>query len=340
MQMTGTTEQEIQPENGTPAPTWPGSQFIGKDPQRGIVLDGIISGENQDHHLLTNSRNKFVLDNAEDLREAIKRRIMFLKSLPQVDLNAALKVKKAPFGISQLSQRELLEFFDELKNTDPKILQEFKDTALQVLQAEPNLTVDQAFRKAQRLMRGRVPITLVGLVSSISMAMADSPEDETKMEAVFRGLEEYDKAITQPGAEAIMGIADKAGVGDAMRSADEAVTDRIDNAPGWVWGPLGEVKQAATQLVYDALKYIPAEVTGMGIEGVAGKETSTEADVPQVYPPFINPEVDYSLEKIKAELPDNVMELYRQPTPWKKYGGALQSRYPSNLPDVGEGGGW
>ena len=30
----------------------------------------------------------------------------------------------------------------------------------------------------------------------------------------------------------------------------------------------------------------------------------------------------------KAALPENVMELYQEATPWKKYGGALQNRYP------------
>ena len=209
-----------------------------------------------------------------------------------------------------------------------------------MLREEPGLTVDQAFRKAQRLMRGRVPATLIGLASSVSMALADSPDDETKIDAIFRGLEEYDKAITQPGAEAIMGVADAAGVGDAMRTVDAVATDRMENAPAWTWGSLGPIKKAVTQLGYDALKYLPAEVVGLGIEGVTGKKVSAEADNPQVYPPLLNPDHDYSLDKIKRSLPDNVMELYQQPTPWKKYGGVVQSMTPTNLPDVGDGGGW
>ena len=291
-------------------------------------------GHSPDQHLLTDDKNRFTLDHetlgypTSEQDAAIARRLAYMGALPNIDMNAALKVGVlGDKNLARYSRQELQKLYEEIKQLDPKDIAEYKENVLK-LQAEEGITVDQSLRKARLLSSGRIPITLVAALSMVGQAMSDSPDDETKVEAMFRGLENYDKAITQPGAEAIMGIADKAGVGDAMRSADEAVTDRIDNAPRWAWGPLGEVKQAATRLVYDALKYIPAEIIGMGIQGVAGKETSTEADVPQVYPPLLNPQHDYSLDAVKKSLPENVMELYQEATPWKKYGGALQNRYP------------
>jgi len=187
-----------------------------------------------------------------------------------------------------------------------------------------NLTVDQVLRRAVARMP-KAPVALIALTASMGKAFADAPADEETLMTALRGLQNYDTDIVSPGKETIMAGADALGVGNAMRSVDDKVSGDLDQSKG----ASGHV----ARFIYDAAKDTPAELVGAvqglwnGFVGNTGSEA--QGTVPEGTPYFNQqeqyvPKFDFQANQ---PIPQNVMELYPETTPWKKYGGVLQREW-------------
>ena len=289
------------------------SQISIDDPMRAMVeTEGAKYGSRgRAPYLLSDARNRFLMDRetrgwpSQEQAAAMSRRLAYLSSMPKVDINAVQtqgRMERFP-GIG--GEKELARIGEELKNTDPKVLQEYKDNVNNLINNKPGITVDQALREAARRMGGRIPATLIGLLGSVSVALANSPDDETKVDAVFRGLDWYDKNVIQHGRDAVMGAADAVGVGGVLRAADDRVQADFEKVPdGW--------SKWIAQFLYGAVKDAPAELASIPASIWHVMTNTQEVDNPRQ----------------TTGLPQNVVAVQPEPEPYLRYGGVLQNIYP------------
>ena len=296
------------------------------DPQRDYVSKTTIHDrpnlDPDSSYLLTNDQNNLTLDNftrREDLevrRAAIAARIGFMKSIPQVDLNAALGGAKgliSPTGEDKLGLKVSDEANKVAQLTDEQLAL-LRKYGLEVMAEGENLTVDQVLRRAVARMP-KAPVALIALTASMGKAFADAPADEETLMTALRGLQNYDTDIVSPGKETIMSVADALGIGNAMRNVDDKAGGDLDQSKG----ASGHV----ARFIYDAVKDTPAELVG-AVQGLWNGFIGNTGSAAQGSVPEGTPYHDFG----EDALPENVMELYQEATPWKKYGGVLQNRYP------------
>jgi hypothetical protein len=287
------------------------SPFHVDDPQRDFITKNpdVNSRPNLDTdgaYLLTNNQNNISLDNhtkSEKVRirkAAIAARIAFMKSLPTFDLETALSQ-----GIlTPYAQNAIKVSTMEEANKVDKISQEDLQTLRQNVMAEiakgEGLTLDQILRRAVSKMP-KAPMSIAALVGSFTSAFADAPEGETTAETALRALDQVEQSIMKPGNNAIMGVADKVGVGDTMRAVDNHMTDTyIPSAFGHI--PFGE---SVMGFAYNMFKDIPSEFVGLASQFLgtpAGESSDVVPEGQQYFNAPVNRVTPYRIDEHDAKV--------------------------------------
>ena len=331
------------------------------DPQRDYISKTTIQDrpnlDPDSSYLLTNDHNNFTLDNftrdqnLEVRKAAIRARIGFMKSIPQVDLKAALGGAKGLITARgeqalDLKVSEEAKVVETLTDEDLAILRKY---GLEVMAEGENLTVDQVFRRAISRMP-KTPAALAAALGNITKAFADAPADEETLMTVLRGLEMYDQMGPGTGRDLWMKGLEKVGLDGAVKYMDDSIESGITgltesvSAEGYAGADaavLRFLKQLGVDtvtetpgVIWDAAKKVygwidPNSPTNLGtqLEGVLTGPPSTLEDQWLSSSNSAPPQEQFFDFQANQPIPQNVMELYPEATPWKKYGGVLQRQW-------------
>jgi len=304
----------------------PNSPYHLEDAQRNYVERTDASGRpnadiNSAYHL-TNDVNNFSLDNftaSEKVnvrRSAIASRLAFMRGLPSIDLDAAIHQGLLP----NTAQKNLSVSVDKEAKNVAQIPQEdidlLKQNVMLVMKEGEPLTVDQVMRRAIAKMP-KAPVALIAMASSMGKAFADSPADATTLEKAMSGLQAYDEAIVQPGQEWVDNITDAIGVKGILSGIDDRVGGDLEQSQG----ASGHV----ARFLYGAAKDIPAETAGivryMYDQALGNTGSTAQGSVPEGTPYY-----DFG----EHALPHNVVKVMPVANPALKYGGLVQSQWPTS----------
>lgn len=271
-------------------------------------------------YYLTNDFNNFSVDNFTTQekvpvrRAAIASRLAFMRSLPSVDLDAALHQGLLSTGSEDFLKASVREEAKKVAQIPQEDIDLLKQNVLEVMKTGEPLTVDQVLRRAIAKMP-KAPVGLVAMLSSVGKAFADSPADATSLDNVMSGLEAYDDAIVQPGREIVGAMTDALGATQMLHSVDDNVQQRFENVPDGL-------SKTGAEFIYGAAKDIPAEVAGLGnwlVNQSFGNTGSTaQGSVPQGTPYY-----DFG----EHALPMNMMPVRPIANPALKFGGVVQPMY-------------
>lgn len=173
-------------------------------------------------------------------------------------------------------------------------------------------TREKILAMAKKAGKGTAGLAALLAYSGASYSAQPNWSEDDYIDHILMNLEKYDKAIVQPGRDALMSLADKVGAGDMLRGLDATVQQRFSTIPD------GMTKTGA-EFIYGAAKDIPAEAIGLLSAAVrtpvAPAENMSWLEIQQ----------QNAWNNQDPML--NMVPVFQPANPVKKFGGVVQPMY-------------